>query len=144
MPPYGYETLPTSSPKLESSGPHLQLHSNERRPRILTVAFCTLLCLVCTAIISVSLGLQRGYTSTGSAVWHSMGTPQLELPPFAAAPPVIRPFYLQGRKSAQVELHDTTVFTMATIDRLEMVRILAEQYQGAYQHERTQSAAKVQ
>lgn len=68
--------------------------------------------------------------------WETMGAVdphiQPERPHDITAPATIKPYYQQARRARELGQGDVTLFATATVDRLDMVEMVAMQYQGSY------------
>ena len=88
------------------------------------------------SLSSVEQHLEWSKQQPKAVSWHPHGAieayrfqPSGQL--VASSPATVMPFYLRGRKAGSVDLDsDVTVFSMATENRLDMVKMAAEQYQG--------------
>lgn len=69
-------------------------------------------------------------------VWQTLGALDPHTQPVTSrnitSAATVAPFFIRARRAGTYDREDVTAFSMATSDRLDMLEMLAEQYQGAW------------
>lgn len=112
-----------------------------RRRRYYLPSLLLLLVFLLTSLYTfVDLGtvartlVSYSYSEQQDVVWQTIGAIDPHLRPGRSDTlgdaAIVKPFFHKARRGQGLSEGDVTIFSMATADRLDMVEMLADQYQG--------------